>query len=152
MIDVKGRRLLDPTKDAWGSHFELDGELIRPKPNDADAEYTREAYKMNARKKRDARELRAKKIRATLKRIQGDYEREGKLIHLGREERDTAKKIELFQMALEIRRARKEIEKDFISTYRAVPIDAPSTCRCVNPPEYKLPAWFAEQCAQPPAP
>lgn len=150
LVDSMNRRLLEPTKDVWSCHFFLDGEVVRPSEGDADAEYTEDAYKMNATKKRDARRLRATKIRAAVDRIQRDRERETKLIQLARDESDATRKMELFRMAQEIRRDRKEIVEEFISTYRAVPIDAPWTCRCASPPEYKLPAWFARQCISAP--
>lgn len=44
---AQGCRLLDPTKDAWASYFQIKGDLLVPQTDDADASYTCEVYDLN---------------------------------------------------------------------------------------------------------
>ena len=55
---VEGERgkLLDPSEVAWADHFLLEGDHLRPKPEDADAKYTFDAYDIDEPRKTTMRE------------------------------------------------------------------------------------------------
>ena len=45
VVDMNGRRLLDPTKDVWSEHFRVLNDQLQPL--DGDAEYTADVYRVN---------------------------------------------------------------------------------------------------------
>lgn len=112
VLDAQGRRLLDPTRDAWGMHFEVRGDTLHPLTSDA--LYTEEVYSIN-----DAR-----KVRLRLRR----RERISSLLSLLARARGRAKEPSVKTQ----REARIDIRdiRGLLAAYSWIPDDAPRECRC----------------------
>lgn len=125
VIDRRGRRLLDPRIDAWSAHFEILNDEITPKGNDADAEYTQEAYDLNDRVKvrirQQWRERLARWIEE-LSRLKAQYA-----------SCDTA------AMKSENTASRTFIAGEVVRLFHAIPEDAPLTCRCAGSIDLAIP-------------
>jgi 5-methylcytosine-specific restriction endonuclease McrA len=120
VLDGGGRRLLDPTVDAWGAHFHMHGGELRPNPGDADAAYTEEAYDINGRRKVELRLRRQRTLEVLLQLP----------------EIATANSVAPAFLKL----CAPEWEAN-LRAYGFMPDDVPKTCRCadarflVTPPE-----------------
>ncbi len=61
-LETPSARLLDPTADPWGEHFEAVGSSLLPKSGDADARYTAETYDFDNASKMSRRQARQELI------------------------------------------------------------------------------------------
>jgi hypothetical protein len=142
--DSAGRRLLDPTKDAWAAHFRFDGARLAPIPGDPDAEYTAEAYDLADERKTRLRAWASKFIAGKLKDIASAPDLEASLLALAARQTSRADADRLIDVAQELRaRTRRAFEE--VCTYRAVPMDAPPRCLCSRRPSRLLSPQLAAQ-------
>ncbi len=146
-LETPEARLLDPTEDPWAWHFEALGSSLRPKPGDADARYTFEAYDLDNESKTSRRQARRELIEDRLKLLSRIEEKLALLLDLADEVRSTDAEIfreawrEISDLRQQARRARGDL-----SFYQAVPPDAPRDCRCQPPRDLTLPQSLAGQC------
>ncbi len=140
--DAAGRRLLDPCVDAWGEHLEAEGDRLRAR--DDDARYTHETYDLDDPRKRQARRNRWSAIDSAHKALAEARPLVGRLLELARTVAadDRAAVIDAAEaLSGTFREARRQLER-----YRAVPRDAPDTCRCETGAARCLPPFLAAQC------
>ena len=130
-----GFALLNPTQEAWARHFVLKDDQLVPQGGDQDAEYTAHAYDVNDPRRVVMRKIRREQLSELLNVIADGPELLNTL--LDRATRDTA----LIEIANALRvTLRRTVEQ--LSRFRAVPPDAPASCRCGV--ELELPGWFAD--------
>lgn len=146
VINDAGRRLLDPSRDAWGSHFILSEGKIHPRRGDDDAVYTHETYKIDEPVKVALRLFRMEFYADRLPLVQEAVGRIVKLLAKASECLHTDR--ELFFILLETAedlRQRAEMACRELSWYAAIPPDAPSSCRCGDPRYQSLPPVLKQQ-------
>lgn len=147
----QGTRLLDPTRDAWSEHFQVSGDHLLPVREDAEAEYTHEAYEIDDPRKvarrRARRELVTDRLRllvrldseiAELLRLAGSLRR-----------RNLRKFGEIVQQIRGIQADSRRALED-LRRYAAIPVDAPQTCRCPVTREHSLPEELDRQMVEVP--
>lgn len=141
--DALGSRLLDPTREAWASHFSSGEDTLKPRDGDRDAHYTCDAYDLN-----DARKVQMRRNRREWWEDRRALLREGPstlnalLTEAGRSTPERA--ASLLSLAEGVRRfilgCRDELEQ-----WAAIPVDAPSQCRCGSTEHQSLPEGLAVQ-------
>lgn len=141
-------RLLDPTEDAWAKHFVADGDHLRPIAGDADAAYTHRVYDLDdlakVERRRRRRELWIDVLPALLPQrgaLQDLLLQIEKRIEELIESGDPALRTMLEDVAaLQIDANLWKLAAAWVP---AVPLDAPSSCRCDGP--QTLPDWLERQ-------
>jgi hypothetical protein len=124
--DARGRRLLDPCRDAWASHFQYDGDELRA--TSADGAYTAETYDVNAPAKlalrRDRREAidESQHVLATIPLLLEQL-MSGIDFHPGAEQRMRLELAEQLHKALAAARRT-------LTQLSAIPHDATDQCAC----------------------
>lgn len=145
--DVHGRSLLDPTTVAWAEHFIWEDHKLRPKPGDADAEYTYTAYKLDNPRKLGRHSMRPKLIRThqmllqDLARLIGKRQRQAQAAWRAG---DLPKALERLEQARERQLAFDTLAEQ-MRRFSAVPNDCPTRCRCGDHADLTLPSWLARQ-------
>ncbi len=124
-----GAVLLNPREVAWSQHFYRVGDELRPISGDRDALYTFDVYRLNDARKIKRREIRRNLIESRLGLLRDGPGWARKLRALAKVENDTGKRSFLIQQAQE---RRQEVRKAWeeLRFFRAVPSDAPTSCRC----------------------
>lgn len=145
-ISTAEARLLDPTSDRWGTHFNLAGDQLSPAEGDPDAAYTHRAYQLDDPRKVIRRRARRTWIETQLQHLNDLTGEIAKLLPLA----DSALRRDLDEFAevlLTIRAVRADVRRALgaLAIYRAIPADAPSDCRCSPPQDYSLPEWLELQ-------
>ncbi len=146
-VNATGKRLLNPAKVAWSEHFSLNEKSeIHPRKRNADARYTHDVYDLNEPKKvarrRHRKEFyndRLPLFSETSKKIRRLFDKAVKY-----QDRDP----ELFDIVIEAigdYRDRLKTARLELSSYPAIPPDAPSECRCSNAEHHSLPPGLARQ-------
>ena len=146
--DADGRRVLDPCADAGGHHLMVHGDGLRPL--DDDARYTHETYDLDDPRKRLARRSRTAAIDTARKTLSKAPRLISRLLELAETAaaKDRAAILDAAQArSATVRAARRQLER-----YRAIPADAPTSCRCGTLAAHSLPAFLAEQCEDEPGP
>ncbi len=150
LLESRGRRLLDPTRGAWGMHFEVHEDSLEPVSGDADAIYTHEGYDLDDPRKIERR--RARRLFLTdrirlLDELDGEID---KLMRLA--ERLPKEEVGLFgevvQMGKMLRIQRSRALAD-LGRYAAIPPDAPTVCRCGTTERHALPVELERQSWRP---
>lgn len=142
-------RLLDPTRDAWGSHFTATGSRLLPAPDSRDAEYTHRSYEIDDPRKVVRRALRHRLVTDRLELLRL-LEEEAELLQLARAARRDPKRFgALLKKIRELRRAARRALED-LGRYEAVPADAPQACRCGGDHQHSLPAELERQLVEVP--
>jgi hypothetical protein len=142
-VDEQGRRLLDPTRDAWAHHFEIRVDTERkelrlePRSFDRDAEYTRETYDLNDSYKATIRYRLYCRMLRCLSALEADVKT---LRQLERLIASAAHPVE-HRVAAEaaahaetLRRGIENVLEELAEKGRAVPSDAPRKCACALDP------------------
>ncbi len=142
-IDEQGRRLLDPTRDAWAHHFEIrvdtEREELRlePRSTDRDAEYTRKIYDLNDRHKATVRYRLYRRMQRCLSALETDVQRlrqlEG-LISSAVRSGEHRVAADAAAHAETLRRGVENVLEELEEKGRAVPSDAPKKCACALDP------------------
>ena len=142
--------MLDPTREAWGAHFEVHQDLLEPVSGDADAAYTHEVYDLNDPRKIERRHARrlflAAKI-GLLNELDGEIDRLMRLAERLPEEK-VGLSVEVVQMVKRLRGQRSTTLAD-LGRYAAIPPDAPTECRCGTTEMHSLHVELERQCWQP---
>ena len=146
-IEVDGVALLDASKDAWADHFEYSGDHLKPKEGDRAAEYTHRAYDLDSPSKTIRRALRRELILDRL-RLLSEIGREiAELLELaGRLRMSQPDSFDQLWRSIKDLREQAQRAASDLSVYRAVPVDAPESCRCKADDAMTLPAWLEQQC------
>lgn len=124
LCDDLGHRLLDPTADVWGHHFQLQGDLLLP--TTPDAEYTLDVYAINDPRKVKLRRTRRESICRLLSLLSAASTRAQAV--------DTRPAAE----------AEIACIRQLLHPYSWIPEDAPTTCRCGKKKHY-LPKCYLDQ-------
>ena len=138
-------RLLDPTKDAWATHFEAEGDRLLPVSGDGNALYTHDTYDLD-----DARKVRLRRCRRILimdhcQFVENGFAPVAKLVELAEQNQNSPEIVEsLLSCADRIRRSIFHAIED-LKGYRAVPPDADLECRCTTAEHRTLPAYLETQ-------
>ncbi len=145
VVDDAGRRLLDPSRDSWGDHFFLSEGEIHLRKGGENAAYTHQAYDLDDPRKVERRRFRREhhEKRQRLCRSAEEMER---LLAKASDYRDADRDgfYELIDTAAELRQCIK-ISFEELSWYAAIPVDAPSSCRCGDTKCHSLPPGLARQ-------
>lgn len=136
-------RLLNPCSDDWGGHFTAAGDRLQPRPGDGDALYTYEAYDLDDARKVRMRKVRRETIEECLWTIRvGRRQITALLTHFNK----TGDFVSL-EAAEELWRNLLLAIRE-LARFRAVPKDAPASCRCSGGQHDMLPSWLDEQTAE----
>jgi len=140
-----GKRLLDPSRDAWASHFAVAGDFLRPLTPDGDGAHTHRAYDLDDERKVVRRRLRRLLVTDRLSLL-GEVGAEiGELLRLAEVIRK--RNPEAFAPALRrVMRLRTDALRalEDLKLFAAIPSDKPTGCRC-DSIDYELPAELAAQ-------
>ena len=142
---VKGRRLLDPTKDAWAKHFQISGNSLVSQEEDVDASYTCEAYDFNDDRKVARREKRATFLSSYIRLVKEGPALREELLNLAEKHQEDS--LTLLKQAQELAKAIQQARLN-LESYSAIPADAPNKCRCDTTETHCLPDEFAGQILQ----
>ena len=146
VVDDIGRRLLDPSRDAWADHFIVADCRIRPREGDADAEYTGDTYDLNAPDK-VARRLFRRDLWASRRQLIAETPEQIDTLMREAEtylKTDRKRFFEFTTIAGSLDQALRNAREE-LSWFSAIPPDAPSSCRCGNTAYHSLPPWLARQ-------
>ncbi len=150
-IRTSGARLLDPTEDPWGDHFEAEDDHLKPVAGDPDADYTHRAYDFDDPRKVARRRARRELVNDRLALL-SDLGSE-LVVLLGLAEGLRRRDFQKFGWALQeiqkIRSAALRALED-LKRYPAIPADAPARCRCQGTDLLSLPAELERQTLEVP--
>lgn len=150
-IQTSGARLLDPTQDPWGDHFEAEVDHLRPVAGDADADYTHRAYDLDDPRKVARRRARRELVNDRLVLLSELGAELVGLLELAEEWRQ--QDFRKFALALqEVQQIRSAAFRalDDLKRYPAIPVDAPASCRCRGMGPLSLPEELARQAVEVP--
>jgi len=160
--DTRGRKerksgsgtLLDPTRTAWGEHFDVVGDELVPKPGDRAAKRTAEVYGVNdgdrihmRRRRRD----RFGRFADTLRLL------DGLSLDITQNDDFEVKDDDDLESTASERRAKRAqrgtlhallCTLDNVREYAAVPKDRPDGCACSSHAARSLPEWLNSQCSE----
>jgi hypothetical protein len=140
-VDTSGRRLLDPTKDSWGDHFDLDSDVLRPSTEDA--RYTAETYNINEDIKVNSRRDRRTEILDGVMEINRITERLVEVIAVLAAGNLTPEQRRVIWHGVNALKENRTGWKVKLRKYRLVPDDCPINCSCKQ--AHMLPRWLAHQ-------
>lgn len=151
-LKSRGRCLLDPTSEAWGRHFVVREDFLKPVAGDVDAIYTHEAYDLDDPRKverRRARRVFLSDTKLLLDELDGEID---KVMRLSERlpEGDVDLFIAVVQMVKRLREQRSRTLADLVR-YTVIPPDAPTECRCATTEMHSLPEELAKQSWRPSA-
>lgn len=139
VLPAGGERLLNPCDEVWSDHFALEGDRLMPLPGDRDASYTAKAYDFN-----DENRMTMRRGRQVIEEKLFAYrvlpEKCGRLA----EKAVRTKDVEILDAAEELWKRWKDIRAD-LELFRAIPIDAPETCRCGRTDHHTPPGGLDDQ-------
>jgi hypothetical protein len=143
--DGEGRRLLNPCRDDWGSHYFLsEDDRLLPAAGSSDACYTLEVYDLNDPRKIEMRRVRQEDLADCLEVItQAPDLLESVLVACRRAEtrQEMGRLVSLARMLLrKLFRAARELRRR-----TAIPRDADAACRCGHTEYHLLPGWLDAQ-------
>ena len=148
--DVAGRWLLDPCEVAWGSRFQvMDTSLAPSNPHDPDATYTYESYDLDDPRRRAMRARRAEAVGQAWRAIGILPSLESRLLAAAVNAPEGPARAECIDEANFIRHV-LQLARQQLRRYHAVPLDAPSTCRCGTTAQHRLPDHLAAQSVEAP--
>jgi hypothetical protein len=136
--------MLDPTAEAWADHFTLSANQLSAKVGDANAAYTSQAYDLNDPRKVALRRERAAILGEALEALVEGPKLVSLLMSLSSNTPDLEGR-ETLVAELKFVYAQLERAKANLRRFRAIPLDADSSCRCMQTPQ--LPRHLAEQCS-----
>jgi hypothetical protein len=130
--------LLDPTLSTWADHFVVNGDSLLANSG-RDAVYTSEAYDFNDHRKVELRKKRRLAISDCVELLRDAPSRISRLLNTAHRLTNDSEAIRVLigdsksiwqSMAL----AQRELD-----TYKSVPVDAPTKCRCKSMPDFRDP-------------
>lgn len=145
-IQKNGRQLLDPTETAWSDHFVVAEDELQPRAQDADASYTHEAYDLNDPRKVARRRSRRLLIADRMLLLEHFGEEVVELLRLADQLRTS--NLQQFAAVLQAIKRLRGLAVTALSDlarYAAVPVDAPTACRCASKEHHALPPEFDKQ-------
>ncbi len=128
-----GASLLDPTKVPWSGHFARSGDHLTPAADDDDATRTHKIYNLDHPLKVEMRRARREQLEEAariLRETEPTVRELHALVAAGTlAPRDEASVLRAAQdLATNLVRAASDIRR-----FAAIPVDAPSSCRCDDP-------------------
>lgn len=148
LVGPAGQRLLEPTADAWGKHFEIELDAssrmlnLRARRGDRDAEFTISMYDMNDPRKSRMRWHRRSRVAELLDEVRRQVQLLARLEPLA----NNSILSDVTLVAAEhVRDLRKTIQihlRELRERWLAIPADFPKTCRCKA--KLELPACFEQ--------
>jgi hypothetical protein len=145
VVDLRGRRLLNPFAHAWSEHFNLlDDDRVAPRAGDPDAEYTAEVYDLNEARKLEMRRSRRERMDECLELLVQGPDLLDSLLASATATEAVARSAELLATAENLRRLMLSAEQD-LKRHAVVPGDADSRCRCGHDRHHSLPPVLEEQ-------
>jgi hypothetical protein len=139
-----GKRLLNPTQDAWADHFDVMADEFKFRPRTRDAEYTCDSYDINAPDKVELRRLRNAVITHHQRWVSEGPEWLTELLTEAEAcQHDPSAFAKKLSRARLIRQTILRAIED-LASLRAIPNDAPDRCRCENT-QHALPEALDEQ-------
>lgn len=142
-LSKNDEKLLDPTATAWSSHFELDRDAIIPKANDQHARYTAKAYGLDDRDKTTVRRMRRELFERNCEYLDAFTENERRLLDKAKNA-PNIERLALMDAARKLAKLAANAMAD-LRRFRAIPIDAPTSCRCRPTPSFTLPEFYQDQ-------
>jgi len=148
---ASGARLLDPSRDPWGDHFEAVVDHLRPIAGDLDADYTHRAYDLDDPRKVARRQARRQLVNDRLALLSDLGSELVCLLDLaeGLRLRDFQKFARVLQEIQQIRSAALRALDD-LKRYLVIPADAPARCRCQGRVLLSLPEELERQTIEVP--
>ncbi len=142
--DGQGRKLLNPCAHRWTEHFSVsDDDRLLPRPGDADAEYTSEAYDLNEARKLEMRRSRRERVEESLALLNRGPDLLDALIARSASQ-PGIRSVEILAAAENLRRSMLNAERELMR-HAAIPADADSRCRCGHQVHHSLPAVLDHQ-------
>lgn len=135
-----GSRLLNPRKEAWSQHFELEKHHLVPRTTDGES--TKEAYKINDDSRTDRREGRAKALTDCHDILRGIHAKQRRL------ERLVAEGSEAAREHLRDLVKSKRLATRIALRHRWIPEKAPSVCRCDHTDHHDIPTCYRDQVVE----
>lgn len=130
----------------WGEHFNAVDDKLVPQEDNPDASYTHEAYDLDDPLKRKMRANRQEAIKSVKYAINYVPSRISRLLELAKSI-SGAERIEILNAARDLR-LQLTAAKAQLDRFRAVPVDAPISCRCPTTSACSLPAFLDNQCLE----
>jgi hypothetical protein len=131
-----GQRLLDPTQVSWADHFERDGDFLKPRQGDANAEYTWHAYDLDDSRKVVRRRKRRNEIASALEQVARAAEHEAlyrKAAEVELSRGNHAMSALYFDRASDAAHNRRQW-LGVLRGWRAIPDDVDACCLCKASP------------------
>jgi len=143
-------RLLNPWRDIWGEHFQLQNDRLVPRhdgPDGLHARYTIQVYRLNEPRKVGQRQRRREFIDDQARLFADDVEA---IRATAMQLPDTYAPVrrKLIEHANLLEHLREQAVRE-LRRYRPVPADAPMTCRCGHSEHHQLPGFLAEIAIRP---
>jgi len=142
---ASGCHLLDPTKDAWTDHFQVEGDQLVPRDKDLDAAYTYKTYDLDDNRKIARRQFRRVLLAQHLQQVLQGQEIHQKILDKAEREIAPEKSLALLREARQIYDEVIYPGRLFLERYTAIPPDAPQRCRCRTTDMHCLPDEFLRQ-------
>jgi 5-methylcytosine-specific restriction endonuclease McrA len=146
-IISEGRRLLNPTEDAWATHFQVEEDRLVPRPDDRDALYTYETYDLDEKRKVERRKLRYEKLTDSLKIYRAAPQRIQELNEILEGSLSIENKLSLIETIKLLQRAISQAYLE-LEYYVSIPADKPAQCQCRTTENHSLPEEFSRQMQQ----
>lgn len=139
-------RLLDPTQDSWGDHFELAEDCLRPLFAEGDAAFTHRTYDFDDERKVVRRRLRRLLVTDRLMLLQRIGSELEDLLQLAEVIR--SRNLDAFFAAIrdiQLLRADALRALEDLRLFAAIPSDKPDECRCNSTEHFQLPTEYEAQ-------
>jgi hypothetical protein len=144
VVDLLGRRLLEPCGHTWADHFQAaPDDRLRPMDGDPDAAYTHATYDLDDPRKMEIRCARRRRIEVRLLILSEGLDLLEPLLDRLRRE-PPEQRADLLRVAEQLRRGMDQAVTELLR-YAAVPRDADAGCRCGRNDHHRLPAGLADQ-------
>lgn len=142
-----GRRLLDPTTEAWSERFASVEDRLEPTPGDGDAAYTTQVYDVNDPRKVRRRQLRRRLLEDRFQLIAELKDEIDRLLQMADERLEAGDLLGFRELTGEAQDLRAQIRRAMgdLARFPVTPPDKPTTCRCPTDQYHNLPNWLAEQ-------
>ena len=138
--------LLNPSQVPWSAYFVIKNDEIVVRDSNNDATFTLATYDLNDPTKKERRKLRRELINDRLALLEKGPAHEAELLRIAAEilENQPSEAQHLIDTA-SLLRSRMHIARRDLSRYLAVPVDAPTACRCKTDRILSIPEVFEVQ-------
>jgi hypothetical protein len=145
-VELAGVRLLDPCADAWAEHFEIVDDVLSARTENAAAERTRRAYRLDDPRKTELRRRRRELIHDRL-RILRLSSKVPQLRGLLQHETDLQVRAELQRTLRDLNASVRQALRD-LALFAAVPADRDDLCACGDGSACVLPDFVKRQSVE----